>query len=181
MNDAERLAHRDYYQFDKAPNEKTKIDQIQESIPRLEHVISAAKEALPGLDATKLPQHGGSVEGYIYVLYDGQTKLCKIGCTKSEKRDRQRAIISAHGVVLVNILNARVKDRRAAEAQCHKRFAENRRNGEWFEVEPIEVIDYIRNEIKWSEIDFENASKMLQYITGTQSGDLDSAPTTLVR
>lgn len=176
-----RLAHHDYYQIEKAPNERTKIDQVQEPIPHLEHVISAAKAALPGLDATKLPQHGGSAGGYIYVLYDGQSKLCKIGCTKSERRDRQRAIIGAHGGVLVNVLNAKVTDRRAAEAQCHKRFAANRTNGEWFEVELTEVVDYIHKEIEWSEIDFENLARMVQYIVGMQNGDLDLARSALVR
>lgn len=92
--------------------------------------------------------------GYVYVLFDAETNLLKIGCTKNGNRSRQRAVMSAHPSPLVNVLNARIKDRFASEAQCHQKFKHERRSGEWFSTDLVEVIEYVHRDVDWCEIDF---------------------------
>ncbi len=100
-----------------------------------------------------LPAHG-----YVYVLFDAQTQLLKIGCTKNSNGARQKAIIGAHHSPLINVLNAKVEDRFASEAQCHKKFKHQRRSGEWFSTDLIDVIEYVHTDIDWCEIDFVHLS-----------------------
>jgi hypothetical protein len=83
--------------------------------------------------------------------------------------------MGAHGSILVNVVNAKVADRRAVEAQCHNRFRADRVNGEWFKTSLEEITTYIHAEVEWQEIDFENMARMAQYIVACQAGDLKQA------
>lgn len=109
--------------------------------------------------------------GFVYVLFDGISMKCKIGCTASNDGSRQRSIMSSHGSVLVNILNAGVKDRFLTEKQCHKHFNGRRTNGEWFSVDPDEVIEYIHAEVDWVSLDFECLARVCQYILASKNSD----------
>lgn len=136
----------------------------------------AARDLLPQL--ANLPQEtppddcqGG---GFVYVLYDGVSKLSKIGCTASDGQ-RQRAIMGSHGSVLMHVLSAQVDDMRAAEAQCHKHFAASRRNGEWFDAELEDIIAYVGGEVDWERLSMECLGRMGQYIVACRSGDMTKA------
>ena len=105
-----------------------------------------------------------TTEGYVYVLFDAEADLVKIGCTKNANRQRQKAIMGAHCSKLLNILNAKVADRFASESQCHRHFKHQRKAGEWFKSELSEVVEYIHGEIDWCEIDFEPLGSVAQEI-----------------
>lgn len=111
--------------------------------------------------------------GYVYVLFDGGSRLCKIGCTSRGDGSRQRAQMGAHGSPLLNAINAKVNDRFEAESQCHQRFSPLRTNGEWFKADLTEVVTYIHEEIKWTEIDIECTGRVAQYIAASRSADVD--------
>lgn len=99
---------------------------------------------------------GKSTEGYVYLLYDAEHDLVKIGCTKSASRARQKSIMGAHPTLLVNVMNAKVADMFASEAQCHKHFNSERTSGEWFSADVRTVMEYVHDEVNWSEIDLES-------------------------
>lgn len=111
--------------------------------------------------------HISEKEGCLYVLYDGATGMCKIGMTK-RAGERQRSIMGGHGTTLVNVLNARVPDRFAAETKCHRHFRAYRQNGEWFYVSPVEIVSYIHEHIDWYSLAFENLARICQYIAASR-------------
>lgn len=108
------------------------------------------------------------------MLYDAQARLCKIGITQTEGK-RQRTQMSSHGGILANVLNAEVADCVAAEQKCHEHFKAHRKNGEWFDVELTEVINYINDNIEAMKMDFENLARLVQYIAASERGDLKRA------
>lgn len=117
--------------------------------------------------------------GVLYVLYDGMNGLSKIGCTRRDG-GRQRAIMGAHGSVLINVVNARVLDRRSAETQCHRHFKDWRTNGEWFKADLVDIITYIGMEVDWEEISYESPARMMLYHMACKRGDVKAAKHTLV-
>lgn len=179
---AERQAHAEY--FNESSNNQrlsaTSLEDLErkwKSSLRWEHLVAAAKEFLPHLEgkpATRVPAPKEHLGGYLYVLYDGITKMSKIGCTRDSGK-RQRAIMGGHGSVLINVVNAEVADRRSAEAQCHKHFKDYRTNGEWFNADLKDIIEYIHMEVAWESIEFENMGRMTQYIVACRNGDLRAA------
>jgi T5orf172 domain len=119
-------------------------------------------------------------EGYLYVLYDGFSGLSKIGCTRTTGT-RQKSIMGGYGNVLANVLNAKVPDYRSAENQCHRHFQAFRKNGEWFNVQPDEVVKYIHGHLEWIELDFENPARFFQYMLFSRNGDMEKAKAALSR
>lgn len=181
MNEAERLRFGEHFDAPgKDQNKKTTLEELSSDTDRpvhWRHLVAATKNLLPhitDLPPEKVPELSEHLEGYLYVLYDGVSKLSKIGCTRNNGR-RQRAIMGAHGSVLANILNAKVADCRAAEAQCHKHFQEFRRNGEWFNVDLKTITEYVGQEIEWAEIDMEHVGRLAQYIAACELGDMKAA------
>jgi hypothetical protein len=120
------------------------------------------------------------LEGYLYLLHDGMTGLSKIGCTKTDG-NRQKAIMGAHSNVLVNVLNAKVADYRAAETQCHRHFQAFRTNGEWFNVRLEDIIEYIHGKLEWLELDFESPGRVMNYLLFCRLGDMRRAKEVLSR
>lgn len=106
--------------------------------------------------------------GYVYILFDAKHKLIKIGCTKNGNQSRQKVITGAHPSLLINVLNARVQDRFAAEAQCHTHFKHQRTSGEWFSTKVTDAITYINENVDWCELDFECLSVVKSAITLAQ-------------
>jgi hypothetical protein len=100
----------------------------------------------------------------VYVLYDPSNEMCKIGCTASASARRQKSIMGAHGHKLINLLNVKVKDRFAAERQCHENFKKVRRNGEWFLLRPDVIVKYMHENVEWEEFDCENLAAVLEAI-----------------
>lgn len=176
MNNAERAAHSEHFnaQIDLPAKERTLCLGAH-----WRHVETAAKEMFPNLVGKNMKKLGERRKGYIYVLYDAQAKLCKIGRTQTEGQ-RQRAQMSAHSGMLVNVMNAEVEDCVAAEAMCHKRFAAHRKNGEWFDARLDVVIQYVGEELNALRIDFENLARLVQHISAVEFGDLDRARLALI-
>lgn len=144
---------------------------IAQKATRLAHVVSRASGT-----PTSPPDR---MAGYVYILFDGMTGLCKIGHTKTEGY-RQRVQMGSHGSVLVNVVNAKMADCVAAEAKCHEHFAQYRTNGEWFSAKLLDIIQYVHVELDWLEIDYENKARLVQYIIHCQSGDRAGAKEALM-
>jgi hypothetical protein len=108
------------------------------------------------------------MDGYVYVLFDAYASRCKIGRTGRLGGQRQREIMAAHPVRLVNVVTARVTDCVTAERQCHRHFAAYRTNGEWFAVNVADVVSYVHGDLEWSEIDFANPATISRYIVAAR-------------
>lgn len=177
MSESTRAAHGEYF-----ASLRTIPEMERQSFqgPRMGHVITTARDMFPSLIGHRPKKVGTRRHGYIYVLYDAQTKLCKIGRTQTEGT-RQRTQMSAHGGILANVLNAEVADCVAAEQQCHEHFHAHRKNGEWFDVELTEVITYINENVEAMKLDFENLARLVQYIAASEQGDLARARAALSR
>ena len=182
VNEAIRLAHADDSDRNVGQRRILKSLKDLDVTPSWAHFVEAAKEFLPHL-ASRAPGNPTSppdrLVGYVYVLFDGMTGLSKIGHTKTAGR-RQRAQMSGHGSVLVNVVNAKVADCLAAEAKCHQHFAQYRTNGEWFSVKLEDIIQYVHAELDWLEIDYENQARLAQYILHCRSGSREEAKAVLM-
>jgi len=148
MDEATRLSHVDRWNRNATLPEK---QRTREAFITWENLRDATQQFVPSkIDSPVLVNRH---EGWLYVLHDGHAQLCKIGCTSSGIGKRQRALIGAHGSPLRNVLNAKVEDRFAAEKLCHAYFHNRRRNGEWFAVEPEEVVAFIKGHVNCIEIE----------------------------
>lgn len=156
MNDAMRLAHQEY--FGKITEASGKRTARLEG-PSWRHVVQSAQELVPASMRTAPKPLGTRYNGFLYVLYDCTTGFCKIGRTTTMGQ-RQRVQMSAHGAILTNVVNAEVSNCIEAESKCHENFRKKRKNGEWFDVQPAEVIRYIQNHLNPKSMDFESLELM---------------------
>lgn len=148
MDEATRRSHVDRWNRNATLPEK---ERTREAFVTWENLRDATQQFVPSKVHNPVPVNRH--EGWLYVLHDGNAKLCKIGCTASGAGKRQRTLISAHGGLLSNVLNAKVSDRFATEKFCHEHFQDRRRNGEWFAVEPDEVVAFIRERVNYIQIE----------------------------
>lgn len=148
MDEATRLSHVDRWNRNSAVPE---TERMREAFVTWENLRDATQQFIPSKIENPVPVNRH--EGWLYVLHDGNAALCKIGCTASRAGERQRALIGAHGVPLRNVLNAKVSHRFAAEKLCHEHFQDRRRNGEWFAVEPDEVVAFIKESVSCIQIE----------------------------
>jgi len=75
-------------------------------------------------------------DGIVYVIRAGQTNLYKIGRTTNiDRRLRQLQNMNSQPLSVVKLIQCH--DAIAVEASLHRKFALNRRNGEWFELSNI--------------------------------------------
>ena len=78
--------------------------------------------------------------GYVYLLAGGG--YCKIGCSRNA--EKRRGQISPKLPFKVEPICTIVSgDMYGLETELHRRFADKRTNGEWFELDP-EDIEYIK-------------------------------------
>lgn len=172
MSEAERLAADECFEKKYTPAEVRALLSGGLTPPMSwRHVIAAAKSELPALDKIKPRDPAERLSGYLYVLYDVESKTCKIGQTKKDSRQRQRSQMGSHGNVLINVLNAKVANRVASESRVHQHFAEFRRGGEWFSVDLMDVVTFIQGHIEYMEMDFENTAQVLKHVLSLRSGD----------
>jgi hypothetical protein len=147
MDEAERLSHIDRWHRNGALPEK---QRSRDAFVTWENIRDATQKFVPS--KVEVPVLVNRFEGWIYVLHDINAQLCKIGCTASEAGKRQRALIAAHGGPLRHVLNAKVNDRFAVEKACHEHFKDRRQNGEWFAVEPEDVVAFVKTHVECIEI-----------------------------
>jgi hypothetical protein len=148
MNEAERLACVDRWNHNATLPQK---DRTRDVNVTWDNIRDATQQFIPSkLDNPVLVNRHA---GWLYVLYDADAGLCKIGCTTGDDCKRQRTLIRSHGHPLVNLLNAKVANRFVAEKQCHRHFQHCRRNGEWFAVKPEDLVAYIEEQIDWLHLD----------------------------
>lgn len=84
-------------------------------------------------------------KGFVYLLYDAESSLTKIGRTTRSDGSRQKQIIGAHPTPLENVLTIDVDDCIEAESRCHKHFSRHRKNGEWFSADLSSIVQYLSN------------------------------------
>ncbi|SIT38778.1 conserved hypothetical protein [Paraburkholderia piptadeniae] len=87
--------------------------------------------------------------------------------------------MGSHGSVLVKVVNAKVADCRATEAQCHAQFAQYRTNGEWFSADLEAIIRYTHMELDWMEIDYVNQARLGQSMLFCRASELAVAKAVL--
>lgn len=157
MSEADRLAHVDQFKS----SHKSRGPWTEPPLA-WKHLAAATESYIPTKTPNE-PKLENRNEGYLYVLYDKRTEMCKIGCTRSGSGRRQREIMAAHGSELVNVLNAKVANRYAAETQCHQQFQDCRRNGEWFQADIVRVAKYVDEQVECQTIDFADFPTLPQY------------------
>jgi hypothetical protein len=185
MAEAVRLAH--IARYDKMADQpdaasRAAVQDSFEAPPEWSHMIEAIKEMLPHIAGNlpvRAPAENEHRNGFVYLLYDGTTKLSKIGCTRHSNKKRQKSLMSAHGGILMNVLSVSVKDRRAAEAQCHEHFKEFRTNGEWFNADLKAIIDYMSTKLARTAIDIECSERLAQYIAACELSEINKAKSVL--
>jgi T5orf172 domain len=71
--------------------------------------------------------------GFVYVMHDEHTQLCKIGCTRDPwRRTDEVSAGSVWGVSLLRVFT--VADMYKAERLLHYEFRADRVHGEWFDL-----------------------------------------------
>jgi hypothetical protein len=94
-----------------------------------------------------------SVANHVYLITDA-SGLYKIGVASS--MDIRLATIRSANPTATVVEVARAENAKALEQELHRRYANRRRAGEWFALEPQEVdavIDYMRKLLPPDELD----------------------------
>jgi len=89
------------------------------------------------------PQTDDQQIGYVYLLKHGSRREYKIGRTNNAlRREGEISIELPEKAEPVHVI--KTDDPTGIEAYWHKRFAEKRKNGEWFELNAAEVAAFKR-------------------------------------
>lgn len=92
-----------------------------------------------------------ATEGRVYVFWDDERDLFKVGFTTREVEDRRRQVSYAAGVELETI--AFWRGARGEEKALHEKIAAWRKHGEWFERnQPL--IDWVLRD-DFADIEYE--------------------------
>lgn len=114
------------------------IGRIAE-IVREPPVAKVRRRTAPGASNDRARRHQSV---YVIACSDSDIPLCKIGiATSPDSRLQQLSTSSPHRLQLVGHLS--VPNARDIEAKAHARFADSRRNGEWFSIAPDDALEFI--------------------------------------
>lgn len=179
-HEAVRLAHVEVFGQRQGQRINSRADL--EMTPTWQHLVQATQDFLPHL-ASRAPVVAACPPdrsaGFVYVLFDGLSGLCKIGHTKSSGR-RQRSQMSSHGHPLVNLVNAKVANCAAAELKCHEHFAAQHAHGEWFTASPEEILQFITSTLEVLSLDYEPQETLTPYLYHCRAGNRAEAQSALM-
>ena len=103
------------------------------------------------------------ISGIVYVLYDGSTERCKIGCSSKIDGTRQKQVNGSYSFPLLRLADFHVSDIKNQEKLAHVHFKAFRSNGEWFKVKIEDLLTYFVNEVNWSRMDIVSPTLLLNY------------------
>jgi len=84
------------------------------------------------------PTPGDTQIGYVYLIKHGTRREYRIGCTKNVlRREGAIAIELPENIQPIHVITT--DDPFGIEAYWHKRFAGKRKNGDWFELNAIDI------------------------------------------
>ena len=111
-------------------------------------------------------------EGTVYCVYDAIASACKIGHTIT-KGARQRSVVGSHQHQAIYLCGATVTDVRRYERICHEHFAAGRVHGEWFAVDPLDVLSFFVWRLPWFALDMADLRSAILYIAGVKLNNAD--------
>jgi hypothetical protein len=119
-----------------------KLGEYCQSRPEYLQVVALCKAYVPRDRADEdAPAAEDGQFGFVYLMRSA--KFYKIGkATFTERRQRELAIQLPERLILVHEI--KTDDPFGIEAYWHKRFADKRRNGEWFELTAADVAAFKR-------------------------------------
>jgi hypothetical protein len=119
-----------------------KLAEYCQSRPEYSQVVALCKGYVPRDrdDGDALAREDGQI-GFVYLMRSAN--YYKIGkATFTERRQRELAIQLPERLILIHEI--KTDDPFGIEAYWHKRFADRRRNGEWFELSAADVAAFKR-------------------------------------
>lgn len=97
------------------------------------HLEDVNKDQLDFID------HSGEVSGYLYLMYEDSRKLIKIGVSSSPPRREQQLNSTKMPYKVRLIKQIKSPYYKKAERLFHKMYHKQRLDGEWFDLDPVEV------------------------------------------
>ncbi len=144
-NDSTFPSHNTFYRLGSKRHLAAKVIAYCESRTGFDDVISicrpVAAEVVARKPETRRPSSGEECFGSVYLLHSG--RYYKIGKTNSAgRRERELAIQLPERAEITHVI--RTDDPCGIEAYWHRRFAEKRKNGEWFALTAEDISAFRR-------------------------------------
>lgn len=127
--------------FKGAPNLARKLGEFCASRPELSDLVEICQSAKARTPPAIAPSQEAEEFGTVYLLRSG--RYFKIGRSNAVgRRERELAIQLPEKAQVVHSI--RTDDPPGIEAYWHHRFVERRKNGEWFDLTPMDVAAFRR-------------------------------------
>ena len=79
------------------------------------------------------------MKGYVYLIFDNNTGLCKIGMTKNEPYKRVKQLQTGNSTVLTLLKSVETAYPFKLETLMHCNFKDKKINGEWYELSEDDI------------------------------------------
>lgn len=107
-----------------------------------------------------------SIPGVVYILYDGSTERCKIGCSSKLDGSRQKQVSGGYSFPLLRVADFYVQDIKAEEKAAHVHFQKSCSHGEWFQTNVEDVLQYLFEQSNWERLETVHQSIVICYMAG---------------